>query len=84
MTKDICQEYMLLIIALVIIVASVSALAYSNSKLADCDSMGGKIVQFLDEGSREGCAQFKTLFYLSFVGLAVGAALVVVHFVRKR
>ncbi|MFH1669294.1 MAG: hypothetical protein ABIA62_05175 [Candidatus Woesearchaeota archaeon] len=70
-------------IAILVIIGSVFLLVHANSKSADCESLGGKLIQVFDSVSRQGCAQVLTMQVISFAGLAIGIAFLIIGFVRR-
>ncbi len=78
------MKNVLLIVGIILIVASIGIVAYSNNKISECESLTGKVVQFLDSGKREGCAGMYTFRTVGYVGAGLGAALIVVHFLNRK
>jgi ABC-type anion transport system duplicated permease subunit len=78
------KNYILLGAGILLIIVSAFVLAQANAKQAKCESLSGKIVQFLDSDTSKSCANVKTTFFLAYAGIAIGVGLVVAHFVRGR
>ncbi len=70
-------------IAILVILGSLFLLVHANSKSADCESLGGKLLQVFDNDTRQGCAQVLTMQVISFAGIAIGVAFLIIGFVRR-
>ena len=76
------QKYTLIFVGLIVVVLSISLLSYANGKISDCESLGGKVVQFIDSEKRSDCADMETVQMVSYAGLALGVAFIVVYLIR--
>ncbi|MBW2966925.1 hypothetical protein KY362_00405 [Candidatus Woesearchaeota archaeon] len=77
------KGHWLMIAGIILVLGGALVLAEANSKDAECQSVSGKIVQFLDSDTREDCAGVKTLRFLSYASLALGVAFMAINFIRR-
>ncbi len=78
------KEHRILILGMIILLLSIVLLAYANSRLAVCESLSGKVVQFLDSAKRDSCANIRTALIISYAGLALGVLLTTTFFVLNK
>lgn len=78
------KKFKFLIVGIALLVVCVGMLFYANNELSKCDSIGGKVVQFLDSDKREGCAGMETLKIVCYGGIALGVAGIVLHFIKEK
>ncbi|MBU2560732.1 MAG: hypothetical protein KKD17_00390 [Nanoarchaeota archaeon] len=78
------KDHKLLIIGLIVVVAAAFLLAEANTRQAACQSIGGQIVQIFDASKKGGCENVMLMQFFAYAGIAIGVALMVANFVKKK
>ncbi len=78
------KEYTLLAAGFIILIAAAFTLAEANERQSRCESLTGKVVQMFHKETSRDCGQVKTLHFLSYTGIALGIALMIINFVKRK
>lgn len=81
---DKLKGHWMMALGILLILISAFVIAEANARHAECESVPGKIIQFIDSGSRENCSAVPIIQTAGYVGFALGIAFFIINFIRRK